>query len=79
VSFIPPPTSADPTPLRLLTNGEPEPNIDEERASVILAEEDVEVLVDLGVQGGQSAKYWTCDLSHVGVAPVSRRPFAAVF
>src|SRR4051812_13391155 len=53
VSFIPPTTSADPTPLKLLTNGEPEPDIDEERASVILAEEDLEVLIDLGVEGGQ--------------------------
>jgi hypothetical protein len=78
VSFIPPTTSADPTPLKLLTNGEPEPAIDEERASVILAEEDLEVLIDLGVEGGQSAKYWTCDFSHVGGRRFGRRTAASV-
>jgi hypothetical protein len=48
-----------------LTNGEPEPNIDEARGSEILAEEDLEILIDLGVKGGEGAKYWTCDFSHV--------------
>jgi len=48
-----------------LTNGEPEPKIDEARASEILAQEDLEVLVDLGVEGGEKANYWTCDFSHV--------------
>jgi len=65
VSFIPPTASSNPAPLRLLVNGEPESNIDEKRASEILAEEDLEVLVDLGVEGGERAKYWTCDFSHV--------------
>lgn len=65
VSFIPPVQSSNPTPLRLLKNGEPEPEIDEKRASEILAEEDLEILVDLGVAGGEKAKYWTCDFSHV--------------
>lgn len=64
VSFIPSPTASDPTPLRLLTNGEPEAFIDEERASVILAEEDLEVEIDLG-GGNEEAKVWTCDFSHV--------------
>lgn len=64
VSFIPSPTSSDTTPLRLLTNGEPEPNIDEGRASVILSEEDLEVEVDLG-GGNEEARVWTCDFSHV--------------
>ena len=48
-----------------MTNGEPEPKIDEARASEILAQEDLEVLVDLGVEGGEKANYWTCDFSHV--------------
>lgn len=65
VSFIPPSKSSNPTPLRLLTNGEPEPSIDESRASELLAEEDLDILVDLGVEGGEAAKYWTCDFSHV--------------
>ncbi|GHJ89670.1 hypothetical protein NliqN6_6072 [Naganishia liquefaciens] len=64
VSFIPPKGSPNPTPLQLLTNGEPEPNIDEARGSEILAEEDLEILIDLGVKGGEGAKYWTCDFSH---------------
>lgn len=64
VAFIPPSNSENTKSLQLLTNGEPEPNIDEERASEILKEEDLEVLVDLGVKGGQGAKYWTCDFSH---------------
>lgn len=64
VSFIPSTNIPDSTPLRLLTNGEPEANIDEGRASVILAEEDLEVEVDLG-DGHEEAKVWTCDFSHV--------------
>ena len=66
VSFIPPSSSSDPTPLRLLTHGEPEPNIDESRASIILAEEDLEVEIDLG-DGDAEARVWTCDFSHVSV------------
>ncbi|KAK4684832.1 glutamate N-acetyltransferase / amino-acid N-acetyltransferase, partial [Tremellales sp. Uapishka_1] len=63
VSFLPPSTSANPSALRLLTNGEPEPEIDEARASEILAEEDLEVEVDLG-SGEHEARVWTCDFSH---------------
>lgn len=65
VSFVPSSTASNDTPLRLLTNGEPEPNIDEARASEILAEEDLEVVVDLGQEGGEEARVWTCDFSHV--------------
>jgi hypothetical protein len=65
VSFVPSAGVADPTPLRLLTNGEPEPDIDEARASVILAEEDLEVVIDLGEKDGAEARVWTCDFSHV--------------
>jgi N-acetylglutamate synthase/N-acetylornithine aminotransferase len=67
VSFHPPATSANPAPIRLLTNGEPEANIDEERASEILKEEDLEVVVDLGA-GSEEALVWTCDFSHVSAA-----------
>ncbi|OWZ44491.1 arginine biosynthesis ArgJ, mitochondrial [Cryptococcus neoformans c8] len=63
VSFIPSANIPDSAPLQLLTNGEPEANIDEDRASVILAEEDLEVEVDLG-DGHEEAKVWTCDFSH---------------
>ncbi|CAG8583394.1 9841_t:CDS:2 [Ambispora gerdemannii] len=59
VSFIP---TDGTSPLNLLVNGEPE-LVDEKRASEILAMEDLEISVDLGV-GDQSAKMWTCDFSH---------------
>ncbi|WVO12649.1 arginine biosynthesis bifunctional protein ArgJ, mitochondrial [Cryptococcus depauperatus] len=63
VSFIPSPTLTDSTPLRLLTHGEPEADLDEKRASVILAEEDLKVEIDLG-NGTEEANVWTCDFSH---------------
>ncbi|PYH95353.1 Arginine biosynthesis bifunctional protein ArgJ beta chain [Aspergillus ellipticus CBS 707.79] len=54
--------------LKLLVNGEPE-QVDEDRAAVILQEEDLEIVVDLGggekgVTGGEEAVYWFCDFSH---------------
>jgi len=66
VSFIPSSSSSDPTSLRLLTNGEPEPKIDEMRASAILAEVDLTVEVDLG-DGKEEVRVWTCDFSHVSI------------
>ncbi|KAL7267440.1 Arginine biosynthesis bifunctional protein ArgJ, mitochondrial [Rhizina undulata] len=60
VSFIP--TDGSPE-LKLLVNGEPE-NVDEERASEILAMEDLEIRVSLGSGGGKEAHYYTCDFSH---------------
>jgi len=65
VSFVPPPSTSDPSSLRLLTNGEPVPDLDEARASTILAEEDLTVEIDLG-DGREEASVWTCDFSHVG-------------
>ncbi|KAL5337173.1 arginine biosynthesis protein ArgJ [Aspergillus crustosus] len=65
VSFKP----ADGSPvLRLLVNGEPE-QVDEERAGIILQEEDLEIVVDLGggekgEKGGEEGVYWFCDFSH---------------
>ena len=63
VTFHPPSSSSDSTPFRVLTNGEPEPNIDEVRAKQVLSEEDIEIVVDLG-RGEEEAKVWTCDFSH---------------
>ncbi|QPG73732.1 hypothetical protein FOA43_001045 [Brettanomyces nanus] len=60
VSFIPTDGSEE---LKLLVNGEPQ-NVDEDRASVLLKREELEVMVDLGTGGGESCEFWTCDLSH---------------
>ncbi|GAV54313.1 hypothetical protein ZYGR_0AL00450 [Zygosaccharomyces rouxii] len=62
VSFVATDNS-EPRELKLLVNGVPQLNIDEERASQILALPDLEVLVDLGT-GNEEAQFWTCDLSH---------------
>jgi glutamate N-acetyltransferase/amino-acid N-acetyltransferase len=60
VSFVPADGSEE---LRLLVDGEPE-NVDEKRASEILAMEDLEIRVRLAL-GEESAAYYTCDLSKV--------------
>lgn len=60
VSFIP--TDGSPK-LKLLVNGEPE-EVDEERASQILAAEDLEIDIDLGANGTHESVFWTCDFSH---------------
>ena len=62
VSFVP---SDGTAPLPLLVFGEPE-KVDEERATQIVSQEDLEIRVDLGL-GKESAKYWTCDFSYVSV------------
>ena len=53
--------------LKLVVNGEPE-TIDEARAARILAEEDLEIVVNLGGgrdgNGTEEATYWFCDFSH---------------
>lgn len=56
--------------LKLLVNGEPE-TVDEDRASAILQNEDIEIEIDLGGGdkgeagcGGEDAVYWFCDFSH---------------
>ena len=59
VSFVPSDGSSE---FKLLVRGEPE-NVDEERAKVILDEEDLEIRVDLGT-GSEEASYWFCDFSH---------------
>lgn len=62
VSFVATDNS-EPRELKLVVNGVPQLEIDEERASEILALTDLEVLVDLGT-GKEEAQFWTCDLSH---------------
>lgn len=51
------------SPLPLLEKGEPV-GVDEVRAKAILENEDVEILIELGL-GEESATYWTCDFSYV--------------
>lgn len=62
VSFVTTDKS-EPRELKLVVNGVPNLDVDEARASEILALNDLEVLVDLGT-GNEEAQFWTCDLSH---------------
>ncbi|TIB11219.1 hypothetical protein E3P89_02435 [Wallemia ichthyophaga] len=55
------PTDGSPD-VRLLTNGEPE-TVDEARAAEVLKMEDLDIHIDLCI-GEETARYWTCDLSH---------------
>jgi len=59
VSFVPTDGSKE---LALCINGEPE-NVDEDRASEILAMHDLNIKVELGA-GPHSFRFWTCDLTH---------------
>ncbi|CCK73111.1 glutamate N-acetyltransferase KNAG_0M02580 [Huiozyma naganishii CBS 8797] len=61
VSFIATDDS-EPRELKLVVNGVPNLNVDEERASQILALNDLEIKVDLGT-GSETAQFWTCDLT----------------
>lgn len=69
VSFVPVSDdgSGGSEPLKLVVNGEPEA-VDEGRAAQILAQEDLEILVDLGGgadgTGREEGSYWFCDFSH---------------
>jgi glutamate N-acetyltransferase/amino-acid N-acetyltransferase len=49
-------------PLQLVKGGQPF-DVDEARASEILAHDAIEIVVDLGL-GAEEATVWTCDLSH---------------
>ncbi|CAL9730623.1 arginine biosynthesis bifunctional protein ArgJ, mitochondrial [Monosporozyma unispora] len=62
VSFVATDNS-EPHELKLVVNGVPQLDIDEARASELLALNDLEVLVDLGT-GTETAQFWTCDLTH---------------
>lgn len=55
--------NSEPKELKLVENGVPQLNVDEERAAEILALNDLEVRVDLKT-GSETAQFWTCDLSH---------------
>ena len=61
VSFV----TKDGTHLPLVIKGEPEA-VDEAKAAEILAEEDLQILVDLGFDNpdDEPVDFWTCDLSH---------------
>lgn len=60
VSFVPTDGSEE---LKLLVRGEPE-QVDEQRASEILKEEDLQILVKLSEKFDKEAVVWTCDFSH---------------
>lgn len=62
VSFVATDNS-EPRELKLVVDGVPQLDIDESRASEILALPDLEVLVDLGT-GSEECQFWTCDISH---------------
>lgn len=62
VSFVATDNST-PRELKLIVQGVPQLDLDEARASEILALNDLEILVDLQT-GRESAQFWTCDLSH---------------
>ncbi|KAH9444041.1 hypothetical protein MJO28_013635 [Puccinia striiformis f. sp. tritici] len=55
--------------LQLLTNGEPEPNIDEVKAKSILKNKDITITIDLGrVKDAHQSYFYTCDLSKEYIA-----------
>lgn len=62
VSFVATDNS-EPEELKLVVDGKPQLDVDEERASQLLALEDLEILVDLKT-GSEIANFWTCDISH---------------
>ncbi|SCU90197.1 LAMI_0E01024g1_1 [Lachancea mirantina] len=53
---------SEPRELKLIVDGVPQLDVDEERASQILSLPDLEVLVDLGT-GKEECQFWTCDLT----------------
>ncbi|PLW06398.1 hypothetical protein PCANC_23851 [Puccinia coronata f. sp. avenae] len=54
--------------ILLLRNGEPEPDIDEHKASTILQQEDLLIDIHLGLPNGHHSSYYTCDLSKEYIA-----------
>lgn len=52
-----------PSELPLLINGVPNLDVDEARASEILALSDLEIVVELNT-GEEECSFWTCDLTH---------------
>ena len=49
--------------VRVAVNGERDPHYDEEAASAVMREDEIEIAVDLGMGDGH-ATVWTCDLTH---------------
>ena len=69
VSFIPPVSSANPSPLPLLVHSKLT-SADEAHASEILEGDKFVIVVDLSRQGvgrKELVKYWMCDFSHVSI------------
>ncbi|OAV87162.1 ArgJ family protein [Puccinia triticina 1-1 BBBD Race 1] len=62
------PNSQKQMQIRLLTNGEPEPLIDEHKAKQILSHEDLIIQLNLGHPNAHQASFYTCDLSKEYVA-----------
>ncbi|CCE65543.1 hypothetical protein TPHA_0L01900 [Tetrapisispora phaffii CBS 4417] len=62
VSFVATDNS-EPNELKLIVNGVPQLDIDETFASKLLSLDDLEISINLGT-GKETAKFWTCDLSH---------------
>jgi len=54
--------------ILLLRNGEPEPHIDEQKASAILQQEDLRIHIHLGLPNGHHSNFYTCDLSKEYIA-----------
>jgi len=53
--------------VRVAVNGERDPNYSEEAASAVMKNDDIELVVDLGIGKGK-ATMWTCDLTKQYVA-----------
>ena len=53
--------------VRVAVNGERDPNYSEEAASAVMKNDDIQLIVDLGIGKGK-ATMWTCDLTKQYVA-----------
>ena len=53
--------------VRVAVNGERDPNYSEEAASAVMKNDDIQLIVDLGIGSGK-ATMWTCDLTKQYVA-----------
>ncbi|PCJ88759.1 MAG: bifunctional ornithine acetyltransferase/N-acetylglutamate synthase [Hyphomicrobiales bacterium] len=53
--------------VRMAVDGEPDPNYSEEAASAVMKQQEIPILVDMGLGNG-SATVWTCDLTKEYIA-----------
>ena len=53
--------------VRVAVNGERDPDYSEEAASAVMKNDDIQLIVDLGIGNGK-ATMWTCDLTKQYVA-----------